>query len=128
MKNIKFRLTVFLLFCVVPIIVIVLMSIGLVSLLKVDNNVEQIRHQKETIAAYRAVLHRIWLENPSYMGDYFVETDEMFVLDSLDNAMLHNIFTTHSALEKEEYEYNRAHEAEHIIIRHDPGCCTVNIK
>lgn len=127
MKKIKINIPELIMFGIIPLLNIIIIILALIVIFTTPTKVAKQKRIQQTNVAYRTLVHRIWLENPSYVVDYLTETDEFCTLDSLDNT-LHEIFHPYSRFEQEEYEYNRAHEAEHVIIRHDPGCCTVNIE
>lgn len=40
-------------------------------------------HAQEELEAFHCVLHRIWIDNPSYVEDVLTEYDEFCTLDSL---------------------------------------------
>lgn len=55
-------------------------------------------------AAYKAVIHRVWLDKPSYVEDVLWETDEMLHLDALLEGKWDDTFTFWS--ERDSIDYN----------------------
>lgn len=72
----------------------------------------------EIIHAYAGVLHRVWIDHPSYVEDVLSETDEYINLDQfLDEEMYKEIFSFKT--EKDSIYYQINYEQE---LYNDPGC------
>ena len=61
------------------------------------------------INAYSNLLHRIWIDKPSYVEDVLWETDEMLELDELLGGEWDKTFEFWSAQDSIEYHLNWAH-------------------
>lgn len=61
------------------------------------------------INAYSALLHRIWLDKPSYVEDVLWEYDEMLELDELLNGDWENTFEFWNKQDSIEYHLNWNH-------------------
>ena len=66
------------------------------------------------INAYSALLHRIWIDKPSYVEDVLWETDEMLELDELLNGEWDKTFEFWSTQDSIEYNLNWLHVDELI--------------
>jgi len=75
---------------------------------------------KEVIRAYNHLLHRVWIDRPSYVEDVLTETDEFVVLDSLLNGHWEDTFEFYSEEDSIAYHMNQYYE--NAI---DPGCVRV---
>lgn len=64
---------------------------------------------KRIINAYSNLLHRIWLDKPSYVEDVLWETDEMLELDELLNGDWNHTFEFWSKQDSVEYNLNWNH-------------------
>lgn len=62
------------------------------------------RNEANYDAAYKAVIHRVWLDKPSYVEDVLWETDEMLHLDALLDGDWGDTFEFWS--EKDSIDYN----------------------
>ena len=72
------------------------------------------------IAAYAAVLHRVWIDNPSYVEDVLSESDEFVYLDSIRCHDHEDTFFFWSEQDSLDYENNLldAEERAIILLRH----------
>lgn len=61
------------------------------------------------INAYSNLLHRIWLDKPSYVEDVLWETDEMLELDELLDGEWDKTFEFWNAQDSIEYNLNWLH-------------------
>lgn len=61
------------------------------------------------INAYSALLHRIWIDKPSYVEDVLWECDEMLELDELLNGEWENTFEFWNKQDSIEYHLNWNH-------------------
>lgn len=61
------------------------------------------------INAYSALLHRIWIDKPSYVEDVLWECDEMLELDELLNGEWENTFEFWNKQDSIEYHLNWIH-------------------
>lgn len=66
-------------------------------------------HDAKVINAYSALLHRIWLDKPSYVEDVLWEYDEMLELDELLNGDWENTFEFWNKQDSIEYHLNWNH-------------------
>lgn len=64
---------------------------------------------KRIINAYSNLLHRIWIDKPSYVEDVLWETDEMLELDELLNGEWDKTFEFWSTQDSIEYNLNWLH-------------------
>jgi len=60
-------------------------------------------HQQQIISAYSDLLHRVWIDKPSYVEDVLVEYDEFISLDELLHGEWGNTFVIRDKNEKQEY-------------------------
>lgn len=67
------------------------------------------RDSQRIINAYSNLLHRIWIDKPSYVEDVLWETDEMLELDELLNGEWNKTFEFWSAQDSIEYHLNWTH-------------------
>ena len=65
-----------------------------------------IMYQQQIISAYSNLLHRVWIDKPSYVEDVLVEYDEFINLDELLHGEWGDTFTIRDKNEKQEYNYN----------------------
>lgn len=70
--------------------------------------VDSVRDAK-VINAYSALLHRIWIDKPSYVEDVLNEYDEFLELDELLNGDWNNTFEFWSKQDSIEYHLNWNH-------------------
>lgn len=63
----------------------------------------------QIIRAYAAILHRIWIDKPSYVEDVLVETDEFLELDELLSGDWEDTFEFWSKQDSLEYHLNWNH-------------------
>lgn len=61
------------------------------------------------INAYSALLHRIWIDKPSYVEDVLWECDEMLELNELLNGEWENTFEFWNKQDSIEYNLNWLH-------------------
>lgn len=66
-------------------------------------------NDKRIIDAYSRLLHRIWLDKPSYVEDVLWESDEMLELDELLNGEWDKTFEFWSTRDSIEYNLNWLH-------------------
>jgi len=66
-------------------------------------------HDARIIKAYSNLLHRIWLDKPSYVEDVLWEYDEMLELDELLQGDWDKTFEFWSAQDSIEYHLNWMH-------------------
>lgn len=66
-------------------------------------------HDAKVINAYSALLHRIWLDKPSYVEDVLNEYDEFLELDELLDGDWNNTFEFWSKQDSIEYHLNWNH-------------------
>ena len=78
---------------------------------------QRLKWDDEVIRAYNHLLHRVWLDKPSYIEDVLTESDEWVELDSLLNSHWEDTFEFYDAQDSIDY-YNNQYENEII----DPGC------
>ena len=71
---------------------------------------EESRQKTEIIARYGDVLHRIWLDKPSYVEDALMDSEEWVRLDSILNGNFEDVFLLRDWYEKETYKNNYNHE------------------
>lgn len=71
---------------------------------------EESRQKTEIIACYGDVLHRIWLDKPSYVEDALMDSEEWIRLDSILNGDFEDVFLFWNDKEKETYKNNYNHE------------------
>jgi hypothetical protein len=64
---------------------------------------------ERVINAYSRLLHRIWLDKPSYVEDVLWESDEMLELDELLNGEWDKTFEFWSTQDSIEYNLNWLH-------------------
>ena len=64
---------------------------------------------KRIINAYSRLLHRIWLDKPSYVEDVLWETDEMLELDELLDGDWDKTFEFWTTKDSIEYNLNWLH-------------------
>ncbi len=64
---------------------------------------------KRIINAYSRLLHRIWLDKPSYVEDVLWETDEMLELDELLDGNWDKTFEFWTTKDSIEYNLNWLH-------------------
>ena len=60
--------------------------------------------------AYKAVIHRVWLDKPSYVEDVLWETDEMLHLDALLDGDWGDTFEFWSEKDSIDYHTNWAYD------------------
>lgn len=66
-------------------------------------------HDAKVINAYSALLHRIWLDKPSYVEDVLNEYDEFLELDELLDGDWNHTFEFWSKQDSIEYHLNWNH-------------------
>lgn len=67
------------------------------------------QNSQRIINAYSSLLHRIWIDKPSYVEDVLWETDEMLELDELLNGDWNHTFEFWSKQDSIEYHLNWNH-------------------
>lgn len=67
---------------------------------------EESRQKTEIIARYGDVLHRIWLDKPSYVEDALMDSEEWIRLDSILNGDFEDVFLFWNDKEEETYKNN----------------------
>lgn len=67
------------------------------------------QNSQRIINAYSNLLHRIWIDKPSYVEDVLWETDEMLELDELLNGDWNHTFEFWSTQDSIEYHLNWMH-------------------
>ena len=71
---------------------------------------ERARMQTEIHGAYAEVMHRVWIDNPTYVEDVLFETDEFMYLDSLVNGDHEDTFLFWSEQDSVQYEASAERE------------------
>lgn len=71
---------------------------------------EESRQKTEIIGCYGEVLHRIWLDKPSYVEDALMDSEEWIRLDSILGGDFEDVFLLRDWYEKETYKNNYNHE------------------
>lgn len=67
---------------------------------------EESRQKTKIIACYGDVLHRIWIDKPSYVEDALMDSEEWSRLDSILNGDFEDVFLFWNDKEKETYKNN----------------------
>lgn len=67
---------------------------------------EESRQKTEIIARYADVLHRIWIDKPSYVEDALMDSEEWIRLDSILNGDFEDVFLFWNDKEEETYKNN----------------------
>ena len=80
--------------------------------------VPDIEWYENTLRAYNHLLHRVWIDKPSYVEDCLTETNEWYVLDSLMNSHWEDTFEFYNEEDSLSYHLN----LDDII---NPGCYRV---
>ena len=63
-------------------------------------------YDAKVIAAYSALLHRIWIDKPSYVEDCLFETDEFLELDEILHNNWEDTFEFWNKQDSIQYHYN----------------------
>lgn len=79
------------------------------TLVKQEELRQEAKQKTEIIGYYGEVLHRIWLDKPSYVEDALMDSEEWVRLDSILNGDFEDVFLFWNDKEKETYKnnYNR---------------------
>ena len=97
--------------------IIILIVAFVIFVLAVDLTLvrcEELRKKKkkktEIMACYGELLHRIWLDKPSYVEDALMDSEEWIRLDSILGGDFEDVFLFWNDKEKEAYKNNYNHE------------------
>lgn len=74
--------------------------------------------QRETIAAYENLLHRVWIDNPTYFEECLMEGDEFAVLDVIYDSEWKDVFKFRCAEDSIAYERNWDSHYVTYVIKH----------
>lgn len=79
----------------------------------------------EMMSSYDMLIHRIWIDNPSYVEDVLWETDEFLTVDSLKEGDWEDVFYFWDESDSVQYEHNKqfemAHAIDYLIPKHCSG-------
>jgi len=70
------------------------------------NNIKAVSQQEEITRAYNHLLHRIWIDNPNYVEDVLVESDEWVSLNQLVNSDFYDVFELKTKSDSITYDLN----------------------
>lgn len=74
--------------------------------------------QKETIIAYENLLHRVWIDNPTYFEECLMEGDEFAVLDVIYDSEWKDVFTFRCEEDSIAYERNWDSHYVTYVVKH----------
>lgn len=76
------------------------------TLVKQEELRQEAKQKTEIIACYGDLLHRIWIDKPSYVEDALMDSEEWSSLDSVLNGDFEDVFLFWNDKEKETYKNN----------------------
>lgn len=74
--------------------------------------------QRETIAAYENLLHRVWIDNPTYVEECLTEGDEFAVLDVIYDSEWKDVFKFQCEEDSIAYERNWDSHYVTYVVKH----------
>ena len=80
------------------------------TLVKQEELRQEAKQKTEIIGCYGEVIHRVWLDKPSYVEDALMDSEEWVRLDSILNGDFEDVFLFWNDKEKETYKNNYNHE------------------
>lgn len=80
------------------------------TLVRCEELRKEAKQKTEIMACYGELLHRIWLDKPSYVEDALMDSEEWIRLDSILGGDFEDVFLFWNDKEKEAYKNNYNHE------------------
>ena len=80
------------------------------TLVRCEELKKKTKQKTEIMACYGELLHRIWLDKPSYVEDALMDSEEWIRLDSILGGDFEDVFLFWNDKEKEAYKNNYNHE------------------